>query len=553
MSTAMQDNIEHVVFLMLENRSFDNLLGWLYSKSKPENFYPEQNTTPFDGLFNHDKKRPKSLSNPCKSPIPFEKVGNYDVTKLSSKDMRPVPFYDPYEAMHLDLVELAILKKLGWVNADYRKGVMNQLFGTEEVYEAMPSPGDKPTMKGFLQDYYDSAHMRGRTGGLDILATYTAAHAPNLFKLAHNYAVSDRWFCSVPTQTNPNRAFSICGTSLGRENNLNMAALEKFDAPTIFNRLAEKGKTWRLYFGGEWLSTRQCFTEYTFPRIGSAKTDRSGNVVGDVRTMEQFFEDAKRGLLPAFTYLEPKWGGSNRPGLYSPGDDFHPNQSIKPGDDFLGKVYGHLTGEESAEADKEQCKKTWEKTLLVVTFDEHGGTYDHVAPPWGATPPDGHTGKSGFEFNLFGVRVPTLLVSPCIPSGTVFRSPEGDDRPFDHTSFIATILSWAGYQRGEMNLGKRVKVAPSFEGVFSAQSGDGRAASRLRTPSMPEDSEEDFSGEEGPALQSVGDLFDGVGFASVRAILANSRTIEEVALAIEKYRDCPEEFEKSLGAEFGDT
>ncbi|MEU6511194.1 alkaline phosphatase family protein [Streptomyces sp. NPDC046942] len=77
------------------------------------------------------------------------------------------------------------------------------------------------------------------------------------------------------------------------------------------------------------------------------------------------------------------------------------------------------------------------KTLLVVTYDEHGGCYDHVAPPSGAVPPDDSQGEFGFDFTRFGVRVPAVLVSPLIEPGTVFRV--DGTTPLDHTSLLKTI------------------------------------------------------------------------------------------------------------------
>jgi phospholipase C len=76
--------------------------------------------------------------------------------------------------------------------------------------------------------------------------------------------------------------------------------------------------------------------------------------------------------------------------------------------------------------------------LLIITYDEHGGCYDHVPPPTNATPPDNSAGEYGFDFKRFGPRVPTVLVSPLIPAGTVFRVPAGGI-PFDHTSILKTI------------------------------------------------------------------------------------------------------------------
>ncbi len=80
----------------------------------------------------------------------------------------------------------------------------------------------------------------------------------------------------------------------------------------------------------------------------------------------------------------------------------------------------------------------WNETLLVVTYDEHGGCYDHVAPPATAVPPDNSVGEFGFDFRRFGVRVPTVLISPRIAPGTVFRVAP-DAAPLDHTSILKTV------------------------------------------------------------------------------------------------------------------
>ncbi len=103
----------------------------------------------------------------------------------------------------------------------------------------------------------------------------------------------------------------------------------------------------------------------------------------------------------------------------------------------------------------------WDRTLLVITYDEHGGCYDHVPPPAAVSP--GPPYPDGFRFDRFGVRVPTVLISPWIPAGSVVRPPEGGP-PFDHTSVIATL-------HRAFNLGPeptpRVEAAPDLLGALS--------------------------------------------------------------------------------------
>jgi phospholipase C len=128
---------------------------------------------------------------------------------------------------------------------------------------------------------------------------------------------------------------------------------------------------------------------------------------------------AAAGTLPGYSFLEPSWS--------STGNSQHPNYDVALGEQLIHDVYYALRNGPG-----------WDSTLLVITYDEHGGCYDHVPPPSGATPPDSSAGEFGFDFTRFGVRVPTVLVSPLIAAGTVFRAPDGAT-PLDHTSLLKTV------------------------------------------------------------------------------------------------------------------
>jgi phospholipase C len=125
----------------------------------------------------------------------------------------------------------------------------------------------------------------------------------------------------------------------------------------------------------------------------------------------------------------------------------------------------------------------WAQTLLVITYDEHGGCYDHVPPPWGAIVPDtaSFPGAQGFRFNRFGVRVPAVVVSPLIEPGTVFRSPTGI--PFDHTSILATLRDWLSIPASAMLPSQRIKAAPTLEFLLTRDQ---------PRDSLPEDGDEDL-------------------------------------------------------------
>ncbi|MBM4208684.1 MAG: hypothetical protein FJ190_12040 [Gammaproteobacteria bacterium] len=174
--------VKTIVMLMLENRSLDTVLGWLYSGSAPAAVYPPGSSPTFDGI-------PANSSNSYKNTAYAPQNG----TQGYSEACR-VPAYDPGEPM---------------------PDVLVQLYGDAQGNTPSNPWSQTPTMQGFAYNYYaDYIHSVG-----EVMGAYSAEQLPVLYGLAENFAVSDRWFASVPTQTNPNRAFSICGTSLGAEVN----------------------------------------------------------------------------------------------------------------------------------------------------------------------------------------------------------------------------------------------------------------------------------------------------------------------------------------------
>jgi phospholipase C len=230
---------------------------------------------------------------------------------------------------------------------------------------------------------------------------YAPETLPVMSALARGYAVCDRWFASAPTQTIPNRAFAAAGTSLGHLDNKN----KLFTCPSIYSRLSAAGHDWRI-FG----YNAPPLTRHDFPDTLHADESHFGH-------FRDFQEQAEAGTLPAYTFLEPSWG--------SAGNSQHPNYDVALGEQRIHDVYRAL-----------RDGPGWNETLLVVTYDEHGGNYDHVAPPYGAVAPDDSIGEFGFKFDRFGVRIPALLVSPLIEKGSVFRPKHG---VVDHTSILKTL------------------------------------------------------------------------------------------------------------------
>jgi phospholipase C len=389
--------IEHVVVLMLENRSFDHMLGFLYSGSG--NVSPAGQ--PFEGLTGTESN-PDSSGNP--------------VTVFKIEPTTPNAYLMP--------------------GADPGEGYMatnDQLFGSTS---APASPAQVPAMQGFVKDFaYTLGWESGDSGysivsgttASDIMGCFTPEALPVLSALARGYAVCDHWFCSAPTETLPNRAFANAATSQGHMDD----KTHTYTSPSIFGLLGSHGLNWAIY-------------GYTSePLTKSDFTDIAGVPASHFGVFTDFQAAAAAGTLPPYTFLEPSWGAS--------GNSQHPNYNVALGEQLIHDVYETL-----------RSGPGWAQTLLVVTYDEHGGCYDHVPPPSGATPPDNNAGEFGFDFTRFGVRVPTVLISPLIAAGTVFRVPAGSV-PFDHTSILKTVE-----ERWNLPaLTARDGVAPSVADVLS--------------------------------------------------------------------------------------
>jgi phospholipase C len=366
--------INHIVVLMQENRSFDHMLGYLYANAN--NMSP--NGQPFEGLTGTESN-PDANGN----PVPV-----YQITS-STPNAYYMPGADPGE---------------GYTATN------DQLWATDTA----PASGTLPTMSGFVKDFaytigWESADTSGDwnivpgTTASEIMGCFTPESLPVLSTLAKGYAVCDYWFSSAPTETLPNRAFTCAGTSQGHLDDVTTA----YTCPSIFGSLTKAGISWAAYgYNSDPL------VRYDFPDTASAPETNFGQFT-------DFQAAAAAGTLPAFTFLEPDFSAT--------GNSQHPNYDVALGEQLIHDVYEAL-----------RTGPGWPQTLFVLTYDEHGGCYDHVPPPWGATPPDSTAGEFGFGFDRFGLRVPTVLISPLIAPGTVYRVPE-DSVPLDHTSILKTI------------------------------------------------------------------------------------------------------------------
>jgi phospholipase C len=384
--------VQHIVQLMLENRSFDHMLGFLYpNKSGPDG-------QPFEGLLGSESNDDSSGQPVTVFPIDTSVTGAYFM-----------PGADPGE---------------GYANTNV------QLFGIGK-----PPDPPTPTMAGFVTSF-DSAIPFDQRSGLSVQAGTTASSIMGMFPpsalpvlsgLARGFAVCDHWYSSVPTETFPNRAFACAATSQGHMND----ATSSFTVQSIFGLMTAHNVSWKIYgYDAEPL------TRGNFPDTLDAPEANFGK-------FPDFQADAAAGQLPAYSFLEPSWG--------STGNSQHPNYDVALGEALILEVYRTVRNGPG-----------WASTLLIITYDEHGGCYDHVPPPAGATPPDSTIGEFGFDFTRFGLRVPAVLVSPLIPAGTIYRVPDGST-PIDHTSVLKTIEQRWGLPA----LTARDAAAPGLGGVLT--------------------------------------------------------------------------------------
>ncbi len=402
--------IKHLIVVMMENRSFDNLLGFLYAdvnNTPPINIPapPPGGKTTFDGLV--EPNPAIEFWNPSNADYFVGRDPVKVFATRGTKGTQPflAPDHDPHEEFD---------------------NITAQIFGPKGSIR-----DDK--MRGFLVDYITTDPAHPEIAG-QLMECYSPEQVSVISQLAKNYAVCDRWFCATPNQTLPNRAFMHAGTSMGRVNN---QPEPLYDAETIFEVLQATRHSWKVYNDTMLMS----LARLQFPQLWEPLLQPH------FHGMEEFEEDCRDGTLPEYSFVEPSF-------QIEPNDE-HPPHDVSLGEQFLLRVWKAVSG-----------GKDWNSTLLVITFDEHGGCYDHVEPPT-AVPPDAasNPGEEGFRFDRYGVRVPTVLISPYIESGTVFRSATAV--PYDHTSILATIRDWLQIPREKMLSSARVEQAPTFGNVLT--------------------------------------------------------------------------------------
>jgi phospholipase C len=406
-ATDNLSKIDHIVMVMMENRSFDHVLGYIARTPAGANS---------NGLSS-------SLTDFLASQDPPHKV-------LRLKDAGIVP-------NGVDL-KTKFPAHVGHSLADV----------TEQLSERLATPSG-PTINspvGFKRNFED--RVTGELVVDNVLGYYEADDLAFYKFLTDNYGWCERYHCSHAGPTLPNRMYSIAGDvqyDRGGEAILDNNKGENFAlsrATTIFDLLTRKGVGWRVY---------ESYPSVTMLRFFARYATDTTNIV-DISRLAQ---DIASGNLPAVTFIDPAMH-------HDPQNDDHPIADMYRGQIFLKGIYDALRANEAL----------WRKTLLIITYDEHGGFYDHVVPPLAdirqrpmVFSDGGPSGPPAFTpdtiLTSYGVRVPTFVVSPWVPAG------KGTDIVLDHCSILKTILArFCGQSRPFLS--DRVHASRTLEAYLTA-------------------------------------------------------------------------------------
>lgn len=465
--------IEHVIVLMLENRSFDNVLGGLYPDLTQKGLY-------------------RGLLGTETNPLDPRKTGGSSVMVFqgpAALDTWIMPYPDPGE-LYSDMVQ--------------------QIFGAYSV----PSGGVPAPMSGFAWNYMQQTSSPDGVTPVarDVMQYYSGTTMPVSTYLARQYGVCDCWFAAGPVQTLANRIFTHCGTpsrlnpTTSRVNNpdytnsITVPFVPPVTDKTIFELLdkahpdgtapqcsfsapSPSSLNWKVYYHDAPLSA---LCKYVYQNW-CYDYEYGGNVYH----YEQNFEyDVRNNFLPKYSFIEPCYSNffygtvnSNHPGGAGVDLEDYNGQSLPPainvlsGESLLLQVYSILL----------ERPDVFAKTLLIVTYDEHGGLFDHLGPLPATSP--FQPAVSNFNYDRYGVRVPTILINPHIKAGLVYPARQKPytpvpNPPYDHTSILSTLIEQ--FELGSDYLTPRVKTAPRLTNLISPSAvPEPRPPLQLRSPVPP--------------------------------------------------------------------
>lgn len=351
MPTALKQ-VEHFFIVMMENRSFDHMLGYL-------------------DLYGHPVKG-----------IADARRANY-VNLLNGVPYAPAPRTDP--------------------------GVpVDPLHEREDIRQQMRFNPADPMMTGFVADYATVSAGDPYPVG----QYYESAQVWMMDFLAKNFCVCDHWFACLPASTQPNRLMSMCGYTL-RDHTTNHLFDDQEDV--AYDWLDAHGVSWRVYSEG-----------FPFFALMPKVLKRVISDIWDThfRGFNALESDCRSGDgLPQVIFIEPQFTNGAQP---DKADDDHPTTPITRGQEFLRRVYSAVISN----------PQIWSKSALIITYDEHGGFFDHVQPTPLITPQN--HGENYALFTTTRVRVPALIVSPFVDAGSCFS------QALDHTSILRLLADKYG-------------------------------------------------------------------------------------------------------------
>ena len=367
--------INHIIVMLQENRSFDSYFGRL-SAYWAANGYPPQ---PFDGI-------PLNASNPGCDPASSSTLCTVDAGSPA------VPVFH----FHTVCMELTFP---GWSQAHVDRNRADAANGP-------------PTLDGFVQTaanlVREEPNLFHDRAGRRAMGYYDGSDLNYYYFMASNFATSDRWFSPVMARTEPNRMYLQAATSHGHVQELGASSSPPLSDKTIFQLLQENGISWKIYVkvaGG--CVTASCLINNSFVNMFTFAGTIVNSFPQNIAPMPQYFADVSNGTLPQVAFIEPAsaFGLDEHPSVFSA-------VNIQSGAAYVASIVNALMKSPS-----------WKDSAFILSFDEFGGTYDHV-PPQSAVSPDGITptdlpsgdacasGGANCDFTQTGFRVPLIVISP---------------------------------------------------------------------------------------------------------------------------------------------
>lgn len=417
--------IEHFFVLMLENRSYDNIFAY----------------SGFKGIDPHSGNtvRAEDLVDKPQFSLPTINGAKISVQEDAPYRLRSVgdgkrPGHEFTDTL------LSLCGRGAFDKSTIKSDVQNDTFQLRDgVY---PGPLKDPNQFGYAMDY----EYHGGKNPESILCCFSPKQLPVLNKLATEFVLFDHWFSSMPGPTWPNRFFALCGSSGGLDYSpsnltsmITTAGYEgfQFQFGSIFDHLPD---SW-LVVGGK------------FPQamaISNLENHRD-QFIG----LHDLYEKINdKSLSEKFIWIEPDFDPFPD---FALGNSMHPHGDVRLAEKLIKKLYETIRN-----------SSYWEKSALLVVFDEHGGFFDHVIPPGpsedlipGDTPIHSDYNRHGFRFNVLGPRVPAILISPWVTNGAI------DQRQYDHTTIIKTLSNLFDL---DVDMGNRVARANSLIDLLSLDS-----------------------------------------------------------------------------------